>query len=74
MVPATMVASMAFMMPVATPPNAVIFGSERLRIIEMVRAGFFVKIVAVIITMVLSSLLLPLVFGFDPNVMPVWEK
>ena len=74
MVPATMVASMAFMMPVATPPNAVIFGSERLRIIEMVRAGFFVKIAAVVITMVLSSLLLPLVFGFDPNVMPDWAK
>ena len=39
MVPATLSASCAFMMPVATPPNAVVFGSDRVRIVEMARRG-----------------------------------
>jgi solute carrier family 13 (sodium-dependent dicarboxylate transporter), member 2/3/5 len=45
MVPATLSASCAFMMPVATPPNAIIFGSNRVRIPEMARVGFVLNIV-----------------------------
>ncbi len=44
MVPAALSASMAFMMPVATPPNAIVFGSERLRIIDMVKAGLVLNL------------------------------
>ena len=39
MIPATLSASCAFMMPVATPPNAVVFGSDRVKISEMARVG-----------------------------------
>ena len=59
MIPATLVASMAFLMPVATPPNAVIFGSQRLKVSEMIRYGIPFKVAAFIIVLLLSILLLP---------------
>jgi len=46
LVPAAMACSCAFMMPTATGPNAIVFGSGRLRIVEMIRAGFFVNLAA----------------------------
>lgn len=49
MIPATISASCAFMMPIATPPNAIVFGTDRLRIAEMARAGFFLNIIGVIV-------------------------
>lgn len=49
MVPVTVAASMAFMMPIATPPNAIIFGSSSLRIIDMVRAGVIIDCIAVVL-------------------------
>ncbi|MCG8528914.1 MAG: SLC13 family permease [Opitutales bacterium] len=71
MVPATIVSSMAFLMPVATPPNAVIFGSERIRIIEMVRLGLWIKVAAVIITILVVLLLMPVFFNIQPG-LPEW--
>lgn len=47
MVPAALAASMAFMMPVATPPNAIVFGYEGMRMGDMVRAGFWLNILGV---------------------------
>ncbi|MCB1315544.1 MAG: anion permease [Leptospiraceae bacterium] len=45
MIPAAVAASMAFMMPVATPPNAIVFGSERLRVIDMARPGLVLNLI-----------------------------
>lgn len=54
MIPATMSASMAFMMPVATPPNAIIFGTSRITIGQMARTGLILNIVgAVVITLMM---------------------
>lgn len=51
MIPATISASMAFMMPVATPPNAIVFGSDRLQVKDMARAGIYLNLIgAVLIT------------------------
>ena len=49
MVPVTVAASMAFMMPIATPPNAIIFGSSSLRIVDMVKAGVIIDLIAVVL-------------------------
>ena len=70
MITATLSVSMAFMLPVATPPNTIVFASERLRIVDMVKAGFALNVTSVmIVTLVvyfLGSLL------FDLNVFPIW--
>jgi len=46
-IPAAMAASCAFMLPVATPPNAVVFGSRLLSIPQMARVGFWLNFVAI---------------------------
>jgi sodium-dependent dicarboxylate transporter 2/3/5 len=60
MIPATMSASCAFMLPVATPPNAIIFGSGYVRIPEMAKSGFFLNLIgAVIVTAIVYLLVIP---------------
>ena len=49
MVPATISASCAFMLPVATPPNAIIFGSGRISMAEMARAGLLINLFAALL-------------------------
>jgi len=72
MIPATLSASCAFMMPVATPPNAIIFGSDRVRIPEMARIGLVLNLVGVLVISVVFLFLGTVVFGIDPGVMPDW--
>ncbi|WP_462173154.1 SLC13 family permease [Pseudoalteromonas xiamenensis] len=64
-IPAAMAASCAFMMPVATPPNAIVFGSEKLTIRDMVRAGFAMNIIAITVISMLTIFVASNVFGFD---------
>ncbi len=63
---ATIGASCAFMMPVGTPPNAMVFGTGRIRIQDMIRAGIWLNIMAVIVITGLCYLLLPM--GLIPSV------
>jgi len=56
MLPATISASCAFMLPVATPPNAVIFGSGYVPIIKMVRAGLILNFVGVVLVLLIIYL------------------
>lgn len=46
-IPVALAASCAFMMPVATPPNAIVFASERLSVAQMAKAGFLLNIIAI---------------------------
>lgn len=55
-VPAAIAASCAFMLPVATPPNAIIFGSDRITIPEMSRAGFWLNWIGVVLICALTWL------------------
>ena len=74
MIPATMSASCAFMMPVATPPNAIVFGSNRLTIAEMARAGIILNLIgAVVIASIVYTLGL-VVFGIEPGILPTWAE
>ncbi|HLS28972.1 MAG TPA: SLC13 family permease, partial [Opitutales bacterium] len=69
MVSATISASMAFMMPVATPPNAIVFGSGYIRIVQMVRVGCWINVLALGLTVLYVWFLVPLIF--DISQMPV---
>lgn len=60
--PVTLAASYAFMMPISTPPNAIVFSSGMIRMKEMIRAGFLLNIIAIILLAVLSQTLIPLVY------------
>lgn len=59
--PVTMASSMAFMLPVATPPNAIIFASRQVSIDQMVNTGIKLNLYAVLIISLMSYLLLPLI-------------
>lgn len=74
MVPAAISASCAFMMPVATPPNAIVFASGRIRILDMVWAGILLNVIGVVVVTVLFLLIGPAVFGIDPTALPEWVK
>lgn len=65
MVGATLSASCAFMLPVATPPNAVVFGSKYLKISDMVRVGILMNLLSILIVLIMVYYLLPWLWGFD---------
>jgi sodium-dependent dicarboxylate transporter 2/3/5 len=62
MIPATLAASSAFMLPAATAPNAIIFGSERVTVKDMVRVGFWINVYNIILISLLSIFLIPELF------------
>ena len=62
-VPAALAASGAFMLPVATPPNAIVYGGGALDIADMVRAGMWINLLFTLLITAATMLLLPLVFG-----------
>jgi sodium-dependent dicarboxylate transporter 2/3/5 len=62
---ATFAASCAFMMPVATPPNAVVFGSNYLKISDMVRVGIVMNVISIIFIMIMVYFILPFLWDFN---------
>ncbi|MBT8115094.1 MAG: anion permease, partial [Arenicella sp.] len=74
MIPATLSASCAFMMPVATPPNAIVFGSGRLSVGEMARVGIFLNLLGALVIATAVSTLGAFIFDIDPSVLPEWAS
>ncbi len=64
MITAATAASYAFMLPVATPPNAVIFGSGYITIPQMVKAGVWLNLAGVVVITLFAYYWLPIVFSF----------
>lgn len=62
LLPVTLAASCAFMLPMSTPPNAIVFASGHINIPQMVRAGFWLNIIAIILIAVLTEPMVALVF------------
>ncbi len=70
MVGATVAASCAFMLPVATPPNAVVFGSGYLRMQDMVRAGIWMNLLSILLVTLAVFLFLGALWGIDLGAFP----
>ena len=64
-------ASCAFMLPIATPPNAVIFGSGQLDIKDMIKAGIGLNIISALVVSILS-IILNLLVGLQITSIPDW--
>ncbi|WP_421824716.1 SLC13 family permease [Flagellimonas oceanensis] len=67
MVATTVAASCAFMLPVATPPNAVVFGSGYLKISDMAKSGIWMNIVSIVFLSLMVYYLLPFIWDFHPR-------
>jgi solute carrier family 13 (sodium-dependent dicarboxylate transporter), member 2/3/5 len=74
MVAVTISASCAFMLPVATPPNAVVFSTGYVRIGQMARAGFILNIVSVSLVVLAIWYLMPVIWNIDPFTVPDFAR
>lgn len=72
MIPVTLAGSMAFMFPIATPPNAIIFSTGKLSMMEMMKAGIVLNILAIILITLMTLLWGTSVFSIDMNSFPQW--
>ena len=72
MIPTALACSCAFCLPVATPPNMVVFASERLPIIEMMRAGVFLNILCSVLILGATFTIIPAVLDVPADVLPEW--
>ncbi|KPJ61460.1 MAG: hypothetical protein AMJ46_01895 [Latescibacteria bacterium DG_63] len=72
MIPATISSSCAFMLPVATPPNAIVFGSGWINIPRMARAGLVMNFMGVVISTVVSYFIVGWLFSLDTLALPSW--
>jgi len=57
--PAAMAASCAFMLPVGTPPNAIVFGTGRVAIRDMIRAGWYLNLAGIVVITAVGRVVLP---------------
>tara|TARA_B100000686_G_scaffold355308_1_gene472407 strand:+ start:3227 stop:4717 length:1491 start_codon:yes stop_codon:yes gene_type:complete len=73
-IPATLGASCAFMMPVATPPNTIAYASGHIKISDMIKAGFLLNLISLFVIILITTLILGPVFEVEINKIPNWIK
>lgn len=71
-IPAALAASCAFMLPVATPPNAIVYGSHKVTIQEMAKAGLWLNIAFILFVTLCGFTLISWVFGIELGIVPDW--
>jgi sodium-dependent dicarboxylate transporter 2/3/5 len=72
LVPATLAASCAFMLPVGTPPNAIVYGSNRITIQQMARGGLYLNLAFILVITASVYVLIGPILGIDFNTLPEW--
>jgi sodium-dependent dicarboxylate transporter 2/3/5 len=60
------------MLPVGTPPNAIVYGSGLITLPQMARAGMILNIAMVPVVLLALYFIGPSVFGLEPGVIPAW--
>lgn len=72
MIAAGVATSYAFMLPVATPPNAVVFGSGQISIAQMSKTGIWLNFAGTVLITLFVLLFLQFIWGIDLNTVPAW--
>ncbi|MCC5915048.1 MAG: SLC13/DASS family transporter [Balneolaceae bacterium] len=72
--PAAVAASCAFMLPVATPPNAIIYGSGKISIPQMAKVGLWLNISVTVLLTLAAYTFFAWAFGVEPGVLPEWAR
>lgn len=72
LVPTALAANCSYMMPVGTPPNAIVYGSGLIPLPQMARAGLLLNVVLVPVVLAVLLVLGPFVFGLEIDVIPAW--
>jgi len=74
MIPATVSTSCAFMLPIGTPPNAIVFSSGHVRVVDMVRYGVVLNLVGVVLVTVTAFVLMAPLMQIDMQTLPEWAR
>jgi sodium-dependent dicarboxylate transporter 2/3/5 len=74
MIPVTLAGSLAFMLPIATPPNAIAFSTGKLTIAQMIKTGFIINIFAIIVISFFTITWGTIIFNIDPAIFPDWAQ
>jgi solute carrier family 13 (sodium-dependent dicarboxylate transporter), member 2/3/5 len=72
LVPTALAANCSYMMPVGTPPNAIVYGSGLITLPQMARAGLLLNVALVPLVLAVLLLLGPWIFGLEIDVIPAW--
>ena len=74
MFPAAASASCAFMLPIGTPPNAIVFGTGALSMADMAKRGFILNIIGVLLMTIATVFYLVPQLGLSTNALPDWAR
>jgi sodium-dependent dicarboxylate transporter 2/3/5 len=74
MLPATIAASLAFMLPTATAPNAIIFGTKRIKVLDMSKTGLALNFLGIIIVTLATYYIATFIFNIALDINPEWAK